>query len=328
MATMIVDLLASALLAIAPPAPANAPQEQTPASPEVRQDAPVQLEDVTATGRTLNQLIRDFVGEVAEPNRRRGLARWNGDVCVGVANLRGEAAQYIVDRVSTVAADLNLRAGDPGCTPNLLIVATDDGGELSRMLVQERRRAFRMGGSGMDRGGEALKDFQETDRPIRWWQMSMPVDSETGAAAVRIPGDCSAPCASASDYAPQISVFAASRLRTQIVDNIIRTIIIVDVDDVSHLSIQQLSDYIALVSLAQIDPNADTSGYSTVLNVFEDPQEIAGLTDWDVAYLEGLYGAERNAANGRANRTEIVDSIRRAHVRLREGQEAGADRSE
>ena len=327
---MIALLLAGALLS-APdpytvPGPYTAPGGQDPAAEAVApQDAPVRLEDVTVTGRPLDSLIRDFVSEVAEPNPRRGLARWSGDICVGVANLRADAAQYLADRVSTVAEDLGLDPGQPGCTPTIMIVATGDGGELARTLVDERRRAFRMGGSGMDRGGVALADFRDADRPVRWWQMSMPVDSETGLRATRIPGECRDACLDPVDYAPQINVFAASRLRTQIVDNIFRTIVIVDVDDVAQLSIQQLADYIAMVTLAQINPDADTSAYSSILNVFDDPESSPHLTDWDLAYLGGLYAAERNHLNRRANRTEVAASIRRAHERVREDEDAATD---
>lgn len=291
-------------------------------------EGPVTLEDVTVTGRPLERMIQDFVGQVAEPNRRRGLARWEGAVCVGVANLRTESAQYLADRISTVAEDLGLDPGAPGCTPNVLVVATSDAGGLARALVGERRRAFRMGGAGMDRGGDALEDFVTTDRPVRWWQMAMPVDSESGARATRLPGDCEGiGCAGGANsvmaFAPQVKVFAASRLQTQVVDNLIRAVVIVDVDDVSHLSILQLADYIAMVSLAQIDPDADTRAYASILNVFDDAGSAAHLTDWDLAYLGGLYGAERNSRSRLTNRQELVDSIRDAHGEL---QDARADR--
>ncbi len=310
---MIELFLAGVLLATPP---------QTPA-PAVSQD-PVQLEDVIVSGRSLDSLIRDFVGEVAEPNRNRGLARWEDRICVGVANLEGEIAQYLSDRISTVATDLGLDAGAPGCTPNLLVIATADAGDLARQLTEERRRAFRMGGAGMDRGGAALRDFVETDRPVRWWQMSIPVDSETGDIAVRIPGVCTGDCLDAADYAPQTAVASASRLTTQIVDNLTRAIIIVDVDQVSGVSALQLADYIAMVSLAQIDPTADTSSYASILNVFAAPEASDSLTDWDLAYLGGLYAAERTQVGARAGRNEIVNSIRRSHERLRD-QESEAE---
>lgn len=320
---MIGLLLAGALLAAPLPGSMEIQDpvaRQDPATPEVA----VELEDVLVSGRSLDALIRDFVGEVAEPNNRRGLARWEDSVCVGVANLRGETARYLSDRISTVATDMGLAAGAPGCSPNILVIATADAGGLARQLTEERRRAFRMGGAGMDRGSSALRDFVETDRPVRWWQMAMPVDSHSGARAVRLPGDCEGPeCAggggSVMAFAPTVDVFAASRLRTQIVDNLIRAVVIVDVDEVRNVTVLQLADYIAMVSLAQIDPGADTSSYASILNVFEAPGVSDSLTNWDRAYLGGLYAAERNQMGVRAGRSEIVASIRDSHEELREG---------
>ncbi len=323
-----IELLMAGALFTVPLAPLDVVHQ----APAARQDPTaaqpsLELEDVEVTGRSLDGLIRDFVGEVAEPNRDRGLARWHDRICVGVANLDGEAAQYLSDRISTVATDMGLSAGAPGCTPNIMVVATADGEALARQLTEERRRAFRMGGAGMDRGSAALRDFVETDRPVRWWQMAMPVDSETGDRAVRIPGDCDGPlCGGGPDgpaaFAPQIKVFTASRLRTQIVDNLIRALVIVDVDEVRNLTVLQLADYIAMVSLAQIDPDAETSSYASILNVFEAPQISDSLTDWDKAYLDGLYATQRNQLGERAGRNEVVNSIRRSHEEMREGEAA------
>lgn len=312
---MIAFALAAALAVT--PAPVTPSPQASPQEPSVTADAPVQLEDVEVTGATLDSLIRSFVNEVAAPNRHRGLARWDDRVCVGVANLRAEPAQYIADRVSTVAEDFGLTPGLPGCTANIMIVASDDPAGLAEALVRERHRAFRMGGSGMDRGGSALQAFVASEAPVRWWQVAVPVDSETGQVAVRIPGECTPPCMSPYDFAPIINVFSASRLATQIVDNLTRTIVILDIDQIGQVSIEQLADYVAMVSLAQIDPEADTSRYASVLNVFDRPDTASGLTDWDRAYLTGLYGVERNRANLRANRAEVADSIHRAHQTAR-----------
>lgn len=298
-----------------------APQDVVaPAAPTAPQE-PVALEDVVVTGRPLEQMIRNFVGEVAAPNRDRGLARWRDRICVGVVNLKTESAEYIADRVSTVADDLGIAVGAPGCTPNILVVATTDGEELAQGLVGERPRAFRMGGTGMDQGGAALRRFQAGERPVRWWQMAMPVDSETGQRAVRIPGECTGACMNSSDFAPTLTPFTASRLHTQIIDNLSRSIVILDVSKLpDDLTILQLSDFIAMITLAQIDPEADTSPYASILNVFDNSGSADSLTTWDLAYLEGLYNAESGAANRRAGRSEVSRSIARAHGRIRDAE--------
>ena len=315
-----VAIALAALLAAAPmQTPPQTPLPAAQAAPE--QSEPVDLGEVEVTGRPLDDMIRTFVTEVAEPNRRRGIARWADRLCVGVVNLRAEPAQYIVDRVSTVAEDLGLRTGGPGCAPNVVVIASDQPDSLAADLIRERRRGLRLGGAGMDRGGAALRDFAASDQPVRWWQVSIPVDADTGARAIRLPGECRGACDplgnNPGDYAPLTPVFAASRLSNEIVDQLLRTVVILDMEQVGGVSAQQLADYVAMVTLAQIDPEADTSGYATILNLFQAPDAAGGLTNWDRAYLSGLYDAERTRRNLRAGRMEIADSIHRSHQALR-----------
>lgn len=287
---------------------------------EAQANDPIRLEDIEVVGRPLDNLIINFIDQVAAPARSRGLARWEAPVCVGVSNLKTETAQYMVDRIQTVGADLGLRTGQPGCRPNVIIVAASDANAATAALTRNRAR-FIMGGSGMDRGYSALRNFRNNDRPVRWWNISLPVDSETGARATRLPGDCENDCDVAWNYAPHVASSTASRLTTQVVDNMAQTVVVLDIDKVSNVSIQQLSDYVSMVVYAQINPDADTSAYASVLNVFDAPQTADGLTQWDLAYLEGLYAAQRNRGNRWSANREIADSIRRAHQRLSSAEE-------
>lgn len=312
---MIALAAALALLAAAPiqTAPAPGPAPQT-----AGQDDPAnatRLSDVLVTGRPLTQMINEFVEQVSAPNHRRGLARWREAVCVSVVNLRPESAHYMVDRISARAQELGLRPGEPGCQPNIVVVATVNANDLTREFVATRPRLFRVGGSGMDRGGTAFADFLTNDRPVRWWSISVPAQRDTGQIATRLPGDMDGDGTSVMNYAPQVHVFSASRLRTEIVDDMLRSFVIIDMDKVGEVNFQQLADYVAMVSLAQVDPAADTSGYATILNVFDDPQSAPELTDWDKAYLEGLYDAERTLSDHASYLRQVASSIERAHAR-------------
>lgn len=325
------SLMLAALLSAASPTAPNAPMVQAAApqpqavatGPET--EAPVRLEDIEVVGHPLEQMVRDYVREVARPVYGRNLARWDDPICVGVANLQADAAQYIVDRVSTVANDLGLRTREPGCSPNVLIVATDQPSEVAAAMVDRSPRSFRTGASGTNLGRSALNAFRTSTKPVRWWTVSVPVDSETGERAVRMPGECRHPCDKPIHFAPIINVDSVSMMRTQIVDNLNRVVIVVDANQVAEVSAQQLADYIAMVSLAQIDANADTSAYSSILNIFEHPTDAASLTEWDMAYLRGLYESERNRRNVGSNRLEVASSIRRAHTDIRRQREAAED---
>jgi hypothetical protein len=138
---------------------------------------------------------------------------------------------------------------------------------------------------------------------------------------VRLPGDISP--STGGPAAPTIHVFAASRLRTQIRDDMVRSIIIVDVDRLGGANLVQLADYLALVALAQVDAEADTSAFPTILNLFADPASApAGLTDWDRSYLTALYEHDQL----RINRNSQVRAVAEAVARDR--REAGGATAE
>lgn len=288
--------------------------QEAPAQGNGRQDGVVatQLEDVVVEGRALEEVVSDFVTEAAVPARGRGLARWHGDICAGVVNLRSDAAQYIADRVSQVGLDLGLNPGEPGCRANIIIVFTDDAAGLTARLAEEHRLAFRSRAGGMERGDVAFAEFVESQRPVRWWHISMPTDAETGQRAIRLPGEVNNFGVPA---APEIRVFAASRLNTQIRDDMKKAMVIVDVDELGRVSLTQLADYIAFVSLAQVDPNADIGAYDTVLKVFDQPATAPdGLTDWDRSYLTSLYealDAPQSRRNPAAVSSGVVDTMTR-----------------
>jgi hypothetical protein len=292
-----------------------------PQTPPQTQTSTTTLEDVEVTAAARADMARNFVDRVAAPARGRGLGRWR-KVCPGVANLDRAVAQPIADRIALRAAELGIEVEDLGCEANIIVVFTADAPALTQALVEAEPRVFRHGGGGIDRGTAALRDFQASQEPVRWWSLSVPIDERTGRRAVRVAGDraggpvsprlaailgCNpSDCVGAG--VPIISSNIASRLNSQIVDQLYKSIVIVDIDAVSGLNAAQLGDYIAMISLAQVDPEADTAAFDTVLNLFDNPQGVGGLTAWDQSYLEALYGSpsRRRTANDQAHAVAAI----------------------
>jgi hypothetical protein len=266
------------------------------------------IDDVEVVGDrtqpTLQQRVDAFVNTVAAPVGNYGPARWHRTLCIGSANFQAEAARQLIDRVASVAVQLGLTPGAPGCAAQVMIVATNDGPATATAMVERNQRWFRAGGEGMDQGQAALDRFKTADRAVRWWQVSLPVDADTGQRAVRLPGD---------DPSSSIAInkFVASRLSSPIRDNLTRIMVIVDIEKLGEVSFTQLADYVALVSLAQIDAEAVTTGSDTVLNLFEDPATVSGLTDWDMAYLQGLYGARLDTVSSNARMGDVERGMER-----------------
>lgn len=293
---------------------ATAPMQDPPSQNPPVPGSTTVLGDVVVTGRRAEETARSFIADVAAPTRNRGLARWNTPLCVGVAGLQPAIAQPIVDRISDVAYSLGVEVGAPGCNANALIVATEDGAGMARGLVDAKPRTFKPGSLQMSQSDKELEAFQAASRPIRWWQISTPTNSETGERAIRLAGDVDN---AGNPVAPRISSFG-SRLTTSIRDDMSRVIIIADIDDISGLTVQQLSDYFAMVTLAQIASDAETADYDTILNLFAEPGTVSGLTEWDFAYLGGLYSASqarRNATQQTGAVASAIGSARREQVR-------------
>ncbi|MFW2341915.1 hypothetical protein [Brevundimonas sp.] len=277
----------------------------------VRQDPPpversTPVEDILVEGQQGEARERaiPYVREVIAPARRSEPARWPDHVCVQVMNLQGEAARYLADRVSTVASDVGLRVGGDGCEPNILIAVTDDGDRMARELVETRRRQFVLGSAGTDRGRIALDAFQTSGAPVRWWHVSMPVDIYTGRPSVRVPGQPvfttrNGKITQPSDLINYGQVVMGSRLLNHSRHDLQQVIIIVDVTVADGVGLIELADYVAMVALVQVDPDAETGGYDTILNLFaEGAAPPPFMTDWDRAFLTGLYNAEVLSTRG------------------------------
>jgi hypothetical protein len=291
------SLLLASAMALAMTGQDRAP----PATPDP--EAATRLADVIVSHRDLRTRTEAFVEQLAAPPERRGLARWAGRVCVGVVNIRPEVAQAMADRLSELALNLNLRIGEPGCTPNIVVIFTDDAPGLASAMVEREPAAFHLGVGGLDRGRVALETFRTSDAPVRWWHVSMPVIGASGARAVRMPGD------SGPIFVPGEGIVNRGR---PISDNLNKVIIVLDVAKLGEVTLPQLTDYVGMVAMAQIDPEGETGAFDTVMNLFEDPQGTPGLSDWDALYLQALYNGPRERINPDRQAGDIARILRRA----------------
>lgn len=269
-----------------------------PAAESARAEEGRALEEVVVRSRRMSDIeldlrihVREFIGEIAASPPGRGYARWHRSVCVGVHNLERTAAQYIVDRISRLVVDVGLEPGEPGCQPGVVVIFATDGKAVARQMVEDSPRTFRPVATHghMSLSRAALEEFAESDRPVRWWHVSMPVDARTGQPAIRLP-EASGP--DGRNY-PVVNVAGPSRIHSGVRDDMRRVIIIVDSTKLPGTTWQELADYLAVVSLVQIDPGAEPSSFDSILNLFDNPAAYTGLTDWDRSYVQALYGFDQ-----------------------------------
>jgi hypothetical protein len=64
-----------------------------------------------------------------------------------------------------------------------------------------------------------------------------------------------------------------------------------------------------MASLVQVGPDADLSGFDSILNLFDEESETrpaAEMTIWDLAYLQSLYAVRPDAASARQHTSHIA----------------------
>lgn len=304
----------SVLLSLGLMAASQDPPRQDPGA----QDPPTtRVEDVVVAGRrqTLEEAAVAFVTEVGGAPRWQNRARWEEPICIGAANIRADVAQAFIDHVAMVALAAGAEIAEPGCRANVLIIFADDADDVARAMVEGDRDDFLPNEGGASLGREALEAFMTSDRPVRWWLVNQAVSSHTGQPPILV----TKRDADGAEYeVAEVVVERMSRIWSGMRNDLRRAVVIVDVTRTRGVDPTSLADYVALVALAQIDPDTDGAGFPSILSLFSGAPTSARLSEWDLNYLASLYDAPVGQRSAHIQRQHIA----RGMIRRVEGAEA------
>jgi len=285
-------LTAAALLALAtlevaadpPAAPAAAPS--TDSSPR---------EEITITARrSLQRQLSSFVHGITDLQNTEGVARWNVPVCPQVAGLPRQEGEFILARVSEIARIAQVPLGKEQCRPNLIVlVSADPQRELQGL---HRYASSVLFGSAQP---AVINEFIARPGAVKVWYKSegmldgTPLGDPTSTQTAKVVGGNN------QFLAPFVGTLSpgGSRLQQDIEYELGQVIMIVDQRQLRGLSREQVADYLAMVGLAQIKPDAHVSGADTILGLFGSGPDAApaGMTRWDQAYLKALYATDQES---------------------------------
>jgi len=281
-------------------------------APSFAQETPpvaaTQEQEIVVTGQRTEEVIRAFVGEIAVAARGENqIARWDRKICPGISGMRSRYARAVIDRMAKRAFEVGLDVGEPGCQANILVLVTPKPTEVTRQMLEENKDAFGWHAQRGQRtqGRDALRAFVDSKAAVRWWHVSKTVMADGATIGEGATAD-----------AASVRVGSVSRLSRSTRLDFGSVFIVVDANQLDGLSFSGVADYLAMVALAQLDPDTDTSQYPTILNIFsagvtDAAATTAALTDWDLAYLRGLYGAKREATSARSQQDDIARSMNR-----------------
>jgi hypothetical protein len=233
---------------------------------------------------------RFVAGTIVPPYRYdESLWRWHDNVCPLVAGLNKEQGEFILARLSEIAKTAGAPLGSETCKPNLYVIVTPD----PELLLKQwwRRDVDLFDGEA----GPAVKRFLETPRPIRVWYSAGTVgaDGQFFIGLLDATSERAKPTGHPSYV--RIPLEAATRLKLTATRNISSVIVVVDSTKIGNINFGQLTDYIGLVGLAQINFEKQPGDVPTILRLFESSGESRPpeMTVWDRALLHALYGTSQ-----------------------------------
>ena len=271
--------LAAVLLATG--ASAAGPGAGAPAPPA---SAPAAVHEVVVEGQAPKAVrerqLQAFVTRVPARNNGEGLARWTTPICPVVVGMTEQQGEYVLARIVQVARAAGAPVIDDGrCEADLYIVASADPGGLVKALGRRSPGVFATAPAA------EVRRFLETPRPVRAWYKARLDRLTTGIDSPfeGLPGLAS--------NVPVIHHAVDTRLSTNSPYALAVAIVVVDSGRVEGFKVGALADYLAMASLAQLQPDADVGGAPSILNLFSaaEANRPQGLTGWDAAFLHALY---------------------------------------
>ncbi len=268
------------------------------------QDTTGTLQEVTVTAQRLNlnwgqrnalvQQVASFVYGITALENEEGLARWNTPICPFEKGLAKERGQFVIERFAQIVHTVGAPLGHVGCHPNLFIFVTTQPQELLR-LMEQHHFAVSFGNSTPSQ----VDQFIAEPGPVWVWRNvsarstgnipfigGRPPDSQVLGG-----GSISAPTYNSP------GAMGASRLPSA-VWSFDPVFVVVDQARMHGVTLEQFTDYVAMVSLAQIKLTPHFGEAQTILKLFDSSSQSApaAMSDWDQSFLQVLYHPEVSLA--------------------------------
>ena len=220
---------------------------------------------VQAQRETLRKQVDQFFNSaMLKSPFDESMLRWDQAVCPMVVGMIQPAGEFVLRRLSELARESGVPLAKENCKhPNLFIIVAKNPETFLKLWWRRQPRMYNTG-----RGIAPVRRFIEKSRPIRVWY-----NVGSGTYSNEISGLLAASVDAGLgtvDY-PIVrgpSSGASYRLIFPVERSIGSAIVVIDPAQVDQLNIGQFSDYIAMVSFAEVNQDADLGANSTILNLF------------------------------------------------------------
>jgi hypothetical protein len=293
------------------------------AAPALAQtDKPEPSESITVIAPRLSDeqvaaAARTYADQVLPTPVYGQFARWLAPVCIKVSGIDPVYAPRVTARIRAVAEAAGMRVAPDRCRPNLLILFTPDARRTVDVIVAQRPRALRR------LTEEERRAVQDAPLPVRWWYTITPTD-RNGVPAAPVSGALTAAqsggASPLSNFLPvnpdtvMTDNYSSSLIDTNLIASVTGAVAVVDVPLATGSTLDALTDYLALVTLAPTRLPPGSPGVPSILDLFRPGADGAPpetLSAWDSAFLAGLY---QTVGSRRAERQrgQIIEHVKGA----------------
>jgi hypothetical protein len=249
----------------------------------------VEIETITVEAararEKVAQQVNQFVSAIAVTRWDQSLANWQVEIpiCPLVAGLPRADGEYMLKRLSQIAVSVGAPLAADHCKPNFFVVVTS---EPDALLKAWSKRDVRIFENGDDHGYTEIRKFMDAKVPVRAWYNAEIYNSDGTPLTYETSGPFKG--FRTTSYA------VATHIRFNTVRDLASVIVLIDAPRARGISFGQLAAYVAMVGLAQINIDAKASDTLSILHLFSDAGRPAptGLTQWDEAFLKGLYHSD------------------------------------
>ncbi|MEO7206427.1 MAG: hypothetical protein ABI356_12405 [Steroidobacteraceae bacterium] len=248
------------------------------ATPPASSAAKTAIDSTTVVGQkdraTVEREVGTFVNAIAVKPGSESLARWQLQVplCPLVAGMSKSDGEYILSRVSKIAAAAGAPLAPENCKGNFYIIATAD---PDGVIKAWSKRDVRMFGDEADQGGTTIREFTAAAPVHVWYNAEYYGLDGTPLGTLEGRADRSA---------------RATRVELNSYRALTSVIAVIDVRRMKDVSFGQIASYVAMVGLVQMRPQANVGDAPTILNLFAGAAKaLPGLTAWDESFLKAVY---------------------------------------
>lgn len=261
-----------------------------------------EAEIVVSGEQVRDENLHEFVRDIGEETDERQLARWDEPLCPWVTGLLGAHNAYIGDTITALADAVGAGASEPDCAINLVVIVNDDPNALIDGLRSRQPLLF----ESLDPPERDL--LARGNAPVRVWS-AVEVRGSDGRRLTRTGNEGPRSIGQGFDVSILTGVLPSRVLRSTRVD-LATTFIVLDAARLEGLSLQQISAFVSMLALAQLDTREPVEPDNSILNLFHFADSAPeDFTPWDIAYLRALYASD-NRRSADAQRGQMARLMR------------------